>query len=166
MIEASLDILARSAMARIAVTRTMEAPTDRVWAAMADLGSHVEWMKDARSIVFTSEQRAGVGTRMQVETRLGPLRTLDVMEVTGWEEGESIEVAHHGRVKGRGTLRAAPAGSRSVVSWEEDLEFPWWLGGAITAWLARPVLTAMWRGNLRRLEELITSPRSPPHASR
>lgn len=145
-------------MARIAVSRTMEAPTDRVWAAMADLGSHIEWMKDARSIVFIGEQRAGVGTRMQVETRFGPLRTLDIMEVTGWEEGKSIEVAHHGPVKGRGTLRAAPAGSRTVVSWEEELDFPWWLGDGLTAWLARPILAAVWRGNLRRLEESVTSP--------
>lgn len=145
-------------MARIAVSRTMEAPAERVWAAMADLGSHVEWMKDARSIVFTGEQRAGVGTRMQVETRFGPLRTLDVMEVTGWDEGESIEVAHHGLVKGRGTLRAAAAGSRTSVSWEEELEFPWWLGGGLTAWLARPVLAAVWRENLRRLEEWVSVP--------
>lgn len=144
-------------MARIAVSRTMEAPTDRVWAAMADLGSHVEWMKDARSIVFTGEQRAGVGTRMQVETRFGPLRTLDLMEVTGWEEGKSIEVAHHGLVKGRGTLRATPLDQETMVTWEEELEFPWWLGGALTAWLARPVLAAVWRGNLRRLEQSLTS---------
>ncbi len=144
-------------MARIAVSRTMAAPTDRVWTAMADLGSHVEWMKDARSIVFTGEQRTGVGTRMQVETRFGPLRTLDIMEVTGWEEGESIEVSHRGLIKGRGTLRAAPLDQETLVTWEEELEFPWWLGGAITAWLARPVLAAVWRGNLKRLEESLTS---------
>lgn len=145
-------------MARIAVSRTMEAPADRVWDAMADLGSHPEWMRDAQSIVFTGEQTTGVGTRMEVETRVGPLRTLDVMEVTGWEEGSSIEVAHSGLVKGKGTLRATPAGSRTVVSWEEELEFPWWLGGAVTAWLARPVLATIWRGNLKRLEGSLTSP--------
>ena len=145
-------------MARIAVSRTMDARTDRVWAAMADLGSHVEWMKDARSIVFTGEQRAGVGTRMQVETRFGPLRTLDVMEVTGWEEGKSIEVAHHGLVKGQGTLRATVLDQKTMVTWEEELTFPWWLGGGLTAWLARPILAAVWRGNLRRLDESLTSP--------
>lgn len=144
-------------MARIAVSRTMEAPRHQVWAAMADLGSHVEWMKDARSIEFTGEQRTGVGTRMEVETRFGPLRTLDVMEVTGWEEGESIEVAHSGLIKGRGTLTATPLDQETLVTWEEELEFPWWLGGAITAWLARPVLAAVWRGNLKRLERSLTS---------
>ncbi|MFP4073108.1 MAG: SRPBCC family protein [Actinomycetota bacterium] len=145
-------------MARIAVSRTMEAPTDRVWAAMADLGSHVEWMKDARSIVFTTDQREGVGTRTQVETRVGPLRTLDIMEVVGWEEGKSIEVAHRGLVKGRGTLAATPLAQETLVTWEEELTFPWWLGGGVTAWLARPVLAAVWRGNLRRLERSLTSP--------
>lgn len=126
---------------------------------MADLGSYVEWMRDAHSIVFGTAQRAGIGTRMEVETRVGPLRTLDVMEVTGWDEGHSIEVAHKGLVRGRGKLAATPKeGDRTLVSWEEGLAFPWWLGGGLTAWLARPVLAAIWRGNLRRLDEMLTSP--------
>jgi len=154
-------------MARIAVSRAMDAPGDRVWAAMADLGSHVEWMKDARSIVFTTDQRQGVGTRMRVETRVGPLRTLDVMEVVGWEEGKSIEVAHSGLVKGRGTLAVTSLDQQTLVTWEEDLKFPWWLGGGLTAWLARPVLAAVWRGNLKRLERSVT-PRGddPPQTPR
>lgn len=146
-------------MARIAVSRTVPVHQQRVWAAMADLGSHVEWMRDAHSVVFEGDQREGVGTRMEVETRVGPLRTRDVMEVTGWDEPRSIEVAHHGLVKGRGTLEAAPMGDdRTRVSWVEDLTFPWWLGDGLTAWLARPILAAIWRGNLRRLEETLTSP--------
>lgn len=95
---------------------------------------------------------------MAVETRVGPLRTLDVIEVTGWDEGHSIEVVHHGLVKGRGTLSATAQGEQTLLSWEEDLSFPWWLGGVIAAWIARPALTALWRGNLDRLEQSLTSP--------
>jgi hypothetical protein len=144
-------------MTRIAVTRTMQAPHERVWAAIADLGSHTEWMKDAERIVFVHDQRRGKGTRMEVVTVVGPFRTVDVMEVVGWEEGRSIEVAHRGLITGRGILTAEPALEGTLVSWLEELTFPWWLGGPITAWLARPVLAAIWRGNLARLEEGITS---------
>lgn len=145
-------------MARIAVSRTVPVTQQRVWAAMADLGSHVDWMRDARSIAFVGTQEEGVGTRMEVETRVGPLRTRDVMEVIGWDEPKSIEVAHHGLIKGRGTLSAGPVEGGTRVSWVEELAFPWWLGGGLTAWLARPILAAIWRGNLRRLEETLTSP--------
>lgn len=144
-------------MTRIAVTRTMQVPHERVWAAIADLGSHTEWMKDAERIVFVHDQRRGKGTRMEVVTVVGPFRTVDVMEVVGWDEGRSIEVAHRGLITGRGTLAAEPAGKGTLVSWREELTFPWWLGGPITAWLARPVLAAIWRGNLARLEESLTS---------
>jgi hypothetical protein len=147
-------------MTRIAVSRTVPVAHDRVWAAIADLGSHTEWMKDAERIVFVHDQRRGKGTRMEVVTVVGPFRTIDVMEVVGWDEGHSIEVVHQGLVEGRGILSISPdGGDRTTVSWEEDLIFPWWLGGFITAWLARPVLAAIWRGNLLRLEEtLVSSP--------
>lgn len=126
---------------------------DVVWDALADLGSHASWMKDAESIEFTTETRRGVGAVLEVETRIGPFRTLDVLEVTGWDEGESIDVEHRGLVTGVGTLAASPANGCTRVSWVEELRFPWWLGGAVTAVIAKPVLAATWRGNLERLEE-------------
>lgn len=145
-------------MARIEVSRRIATPHAEVWSALADLRSHTDWMKDARSIEFTGETRSGVGTRMEVETVVGPLRTTDIMEVVGWDEGRSIEVVHEGLVTGRGTLSAEPNGESTMVRWVEVLTFPWWLGGAVTAWLARPVLAAIWRGNLKRLEESVSSP--------
>jgi hypothetical protein len=152
------NIVARSAMARIVVSRTMAVPQQRVWEAIANLESHLEWMRDARSLVFVGEQRRGVGTRMRVKTRVGPLRTIDDMEVVGWEEGTSIDVAHQGLVRGRGRLSATPDKGDTMVTWAEELSFPWWLGGGLTALLARPVLAAIWRGNLERLEASLRSP--------
>lgn len=136
----------------------MSVPHDRVWAAIADLGSHADWMKDAESIVFVGDRRQGVGTRLEVETAVGPFRTRDIMQVVGWDEGRSVEVVHEGLITGRGTLSASPHGQGTLVSWDERLVFPWWLGGPITAWLARPVLAAIWRGNLARLEESLSGP--------
>lgn len=145
-------------MARIDVSRHIERPIADVWAAIADLGTHPVWMRDARSLEFTTEQRTGVGTRMEVETRVGPLRTTDVMEVVGWDDGRSIEVVHEGVVSGRGVLATVPEGSGTLVTWQEALHFPWWLGDGFTALLARPVLSRIWAGNLKRLEESINSP--------
>jgi uncharacterized protein YndB with AHSA1/START domain len=145
-------------LTRIRVSRRIETPQPSVWSALSDLESHATWMRDAESIEFITEQRSGVGTGMRVKTVVGPLRTIDIMEVTGWVEGQSITVVHRGVVTGEGTLSARSDGTFTLVSWDEELRFPWWLGGAITAWLARPVLSAIWRGNLRRLEESLSSP--------
>lgn len=144
-------------MARIEVSREMAVPHELVWEALADLGSHAGWMKDAESLEFTSEQTTGLGAVMEVETRIGPFRTLDILEITGWDEGRSIDVAHRGLVTGEGRLEATAIGRKTLVSWVENLQFPWWLGGPVTAWLARPVLRTIWRGNLRRLEDSLSA---------
>ena len=145
-------------MPRIALYRTVTASPEAVWRALSDLASHSDWMKDAESIVFRSDHRRGVGVEMEVETRVGPFRTLDVMSVTEWTEGESIEVHHEGLVTGTGVLSVAPYGTGSRIGWEEDLRFPWWLGGPLTGWFARPVLHRIWEGNLRRLDALVSGP--------
>lgn len=135
----------------IRVDVLIDAPKAAVWEHLADLGSHAEWMADAESIGFRSGERSGVGTVMEVDTRVGPLRTTDVIEVTGWTEGEFIEVNHRGLVSGRGRfdLDAVAGGTR--FTWTEQLVFPWWLGGPVAALLATPVLAWIWRRNLVRL---------------
>jgi hypothetical protein len=95
---------------------------------------------------------------MEVESVFGPFRTVDIMEVVGWEEGRLIEVDHRGLITGRGSLGAYPLEEDTMVTWEESLVFPWWLGGVVTAWLTRPMFAAIWRGNLRRLEESLSVP--------
>ena len=59
-------------MARITQSIDIDAPLDVVWNEAADLPSHVDWMADAESIEFQTEQRSGVGTVMKVETVVGP----------------------------------------------------------------------------------------------
>lgn len=145
-------------MAHIVVSHDIALPVAAVWASLADLESHVNWMQDAVSIEFGSAQREGVGTSMRVETRVGPFRTLDRMDVVGWEDGRSIEVVHTGLVTGRGTLATTQTSDGTRVTWDEELRFPWWLGGPVTAWLAKPILARIWRKNLSNFERTLSSP--------
>lgn len=128
----------------------LRAPRAEVWRELSDLGSHAAWMRDAREVEFLGESTSGVGTRMRVATRIGPLRTNDILEVTDWLEGKSITVRHLGLVSGTGEFRLEGSGP-TVVIWEEKLRFPWWLGGPIAAIAARPILQRIWSGNLNRL---------------
>lgn len=139
-------------MARLRVETIVDAPVADVWRRLADVGDHVTWMADAAAIRFRTEQRTGVGTAFECETRVGPLRTLDVMEITDWREHEAIGVRHAGLITGTGEFRLRPlAGDRTEVVWDESLRFPWWLGGPLGGAVARPVLRTVWRSNLRRL---------------
>ena len=139
-------------MAGISISVVIDAPVSEVWDDVADLGSHVEWMADAVAIRFTSEQRSGIGTMFDCDTKVGPLRTTDKMVVTSWEPERSIGVRHEGFVTGEGKFTLDEVSpDRTRFAWTEELFFPWWMGGRIGALAAHPVLKAVWRRNLRRL---------------
>jgi len=141
---------------KIKVGVTIAAPPTDVWRVIEPIERHVEWMKDAVSITFTSTMHRGVGTRFDCLTRVGPFHTNDQLTVTEWEPGRTLGIEHRGVVKGSGrfTLSRRPR-NRTRFTWTEELTFPWWMGGAVGALAAKPVLRAVWKRNLRRLQHLI-----------
>jgi len=148
-------------MSQLQLTIVIEASESDVWAELSDLESHVEWMADAVALEFHSEQRRGEGTAFSCATKVGPLRTTDEMVVTRWEEGRLIEVAHRGVFEGRGEFLIEPIDEQQTrVIWTEQLRFPLWMGGALGAAVAGPILRKIWRGNLKRLRSRI--PAAPP----
>lgn len=144
-------------VARVVVDTVIPAPIGEVWADVERLESHVEWMADAESIDFDGDLRRGVGATMNVVTRVGPLRTTDVIRVIAWEAPHRIGVVHEGLVTGSGEFRLAPEGQETRFTWDEELRFPWYLGGQLTALAARPVLSWVWRRNLERLASRFAS---------
>jgi hypothetical protein len=140
----------------VTVAILIPASMKAVWAAAADFASHTEWMTDARHIEFETAQKTGVGTRFRVETRLGPLTTVDVMEVTAWEPRRRIGVVHQGVVRGEGEFRLDPVAGGVLFTWSETLQFPWKLGGRLGALITRPLFRWIWRRNLNRLRDSLS----------
>jgi len=140
----------------VTVAIHIPASLETVWEAVADLASHVEWMADARRIDFQTTQRAGVGTRMKVLTRIGPFTATDVIEVTGWDPLRRIAVRHEGLFTGEGEFRLDAVAGGVLFTWSEQLTFPSSLGGRVGAWMAKPVLQWLWRRNLNRLRQRLT----------
>ncbi|MBW2472611.1 MAG: SRPBCC family protein [Deltaproteobacteria bacterium] len=136
---------------QVSVSVFIDAPPSDVWADVADLESHGEWMQDAEAVEIVGELRRGAGTVMRVPTRVGPLATEDWIIVTDWIEGERIGVVHVGLVTGAGAITVEPEGDGTRVRWEEQLDLPITLGGPIGEIVAKPILAALWSGNLRRL---------------
>jgi len=148
-------------MSRIQVRIELDAPPARVWEVLEPIERHVDWMTDAVEIRFVGEQTHGVGTRFVCDTKVGPFRLTDRMEITEWDPGRSMGVRHSGLVTGSGefTLEPIDVGRRTRFTWEEELEFPWYLGGRIAGLIGgQAVLRRIWRRNLRALERLVQSP--------
>lgn len=135
----------------VRVSTHIDRPLSEVWADLSDLASHAEWMADAEAVEFASEHTSGVGTVMRVPTTVGPLSTEDWIIVTGWVEGKRIDVVHVGLVTGAGSIIVEPDGNGTLVTWDETLSLPMYFGGALGEVFAKPILAALWRGNLSRL---------------
>ncbi len=143
------------------ITVSVDIPATRqdVWDDLSSISSHSEWMADAESIDFLTEANQGVGTRISVATRIGPLRTTDVMEFVEWSPPERMSVEHQGLFTGSGAFVLEETTSRSTrFTWSERIRFPWYLGGRIGELVARPILRWVWRRNLTRFRERFSGP--------
>lgn len=149
----------------IEVSVEIDASPARVWDVVEPVERHVEWMHDAVAIRFQTEQTRGVGTQFLCDTKVGPIKLVDHMEITEWVPGEVMGVRHTGIVTGTGrfTLTSLDFDRRTRFTWAEQLTFPWYLGGPIGAFIGgKLVLAAIWRRNLRNLRDLVEQ--GPPSA--
>ena len=140
----------------IRVERALTQSPHVVWEELRHIERHVRWMHDAVSIAFDSDQREGVGTSFRCITKVGPITLLDAMTITTWVEKAAMGVEHHGVVAGRGVFTLSPRGTGTLLTWREDLFFPWWLGGPLGALVASPILRAIWRKNLDAFAATLT----------
>jgi uncharacterized protein YndB with AHSA1/START domain len=145
-------------MRPVTVARHYPQPLEIVWRELSELEHHVQWMLDAESLTFHSDQRRGVGVSFSCRTRVGPFVVTDEMVVTAWREREEIAVQHRGIVTGEGsfTLDTAADGG-TLVTWREQLRFPWFLGGPIGAFVGRGLFHIIWSLNLKRLGAILAS---------
>lgn len=145
-------------MTSISVSTELDAPPAQVWEIVEPVERHIDWMADAVAIRFVTDQTRGVGTRFLCDTKVGPIRLTDHMEITEWEPGTAMGVRHTGIVTGTGvfTLEAIDLGRRTRFTWTEDLRFPWYLGGRLGELIGgRGVMKAIWRRNLAALRRIV-----------
>jgi hypothetical protein len=138
----------RDQVTSILVERSLTQSPHVVWEELRHIERHVNWMMDAKSIDFDSDQREGVGTSFRCTTKVGPITLLDAMTITTWVDKTVMGVEHQGVVGGRGIFTLSPRGTGTLLAWRENLLFPWWMGGPLGALVASPILRAIWRKNL------------------
>ena len=151
-------------MPELVETVDVDAPPERVWAALTDWTRQGEWMlgTDVRTVDGDARRLGGrlsavTGVRLPGGRRLG---VLDTMVVTRWDPPRRVDMLHTGRiVRGPGIMEVLPRGEFSTFRWTEQLDLPFgWIGRL--GWpLVRPVMAAGVRWSLRRFAALAT--RSP-----
>lgn len=139
-------------MVAITVETELDAPPDVVWSDIRQISTHVHWMHDAEAIWFTSADTEGVGTSFECDTKIGPIRFTDVMEITAWVENETMGVRHSRVVAGEGAFTlSALQGNRTLFRWAEELKFPWFFGGPVGEPFGSIILKLIWKRNLQNL---------------
>lgn len=152
-------------MSDVTVSIDLDATPAEVWAIVEPVEDHIEWMADAVAIRFETEQTRGVGTRFLCDTKVGPIKLVDQMEITRWTPATATQdgamgVTHTGIVTGSGifTIEPLAGGERTKFTWSEDLTFPWYLGGRLGEIIGgKFVLAFIWKRNLRALQALVAA---------
>jgi carbon monoxide dehydrogenase subunit G len=153
----------------VTVSIDLDATPAEVWAVVEPVERHVDWMADAVAIRFESDQTRGVGTTFLCDTKIGPIRLTDRMEITEWEPATAagnggaatigrMGVRHSGIVTGSGVFTIEPldGGARTRFTWSERLDFPWYLGGRLGEIVGgKLVLGPIWRRNLKALSRVV-----------
>ena len=109
----------------IAMSLVIDAPIEKVWAALADWESQGEWMLQT-SVEVTSEIREGVGTSIAAFTGIGKLGIMDHMTVTSWNPPTICDVVHTGAIiKGTGRFELTALSENSTrFDWSEEILAP------------------------------------------
>lgn len=103
----------------------IEAPIERVWAALADWESQGDWMLQTR-VDVTSDIREGVGTTIAAFTGIGKLGVMDQMVVTSWQPPHICDVLHTGKIiKGTGRFELVAIDAETTrFNWSEEILAP------------------------------------------
>jgi hypothetical protein len=143
-------------MAHIEVSIQLNATPEHVWSVVEPVENHVDWMADAVAIRFLNEQTRGVGTEFFCDTKVGPIKLVDKMEITEWIPQQVMGVRHVGVVTGTGKFTLTPHLGGTTFTWAEELKFPWWLGGKLGELVgAKLVMGMIWKRNLRELKKIV-----------
>jgi carbon monoxide dehydrogenase subunit G len=145
-------------MPEMTETVAVDAPPQRVWAALTDWSRQGEWMllTDVAPEIGPARGtggrlRAVTGPRLPGGKRRG---VLDTMEITRWEPPTRIDVLHTGRVvRGSGVFEIRPEGDRTRFVWTEQLDLPLGALGRLGWPVLEPVMRAGVRRSLRRFAE-------------
>jgi carbon monoxide dehydrogenase subunit G len=138
------------------LSHTMPGRPEVVWELVTDWEHQGDWMLEASNFIVTSAEREGVGVEAEATVKIAGISTRDRIRVIGWEPPRRLGIEHLGWVTGRGELHLTPLGAdRTHLFWQEELEPPAGLLGAVGLTMLKPVLRRIFQRDLRILAGLV-----------
>lgn len=144
----------------ISVPVEVDAPAERVWAALVDWAAQGQWIL-ATQVRVTDGDGTAVGDRVAARTGVGPLAFVDRMEIVEFDPPRRCTVRHLARVvRGVGVFEVvAESPARSRFVWSEELDLPLGVIGRLGWPLARPLFTLGVGRSLQRFADLVAAGR-------
>ncbi len=119
-------------------------PLEEAWTVLMDWERQAAWMLDADSVEVVSDQRDGVGVRLEVRTRIfGIPAFTEPMEVVGWDPPRRLDIRHGSLVSGTGTWLLDPTEGGTRFTWREEIVLAVPVVGDLAATMYRPVMHAL-----------------------
>jgi Polyketide cyclase / dehydrase and lipid transport len=143
-------------VAEIVLHVDIDAPPERVWAALVAWDTQGEWMLLTR-VRGTHQDGIGVGGGIEGFTGIGPVGVLDTMRITRWDPPRRVDVLHTGRVvKGTGGFEVVDLGAgRSRFLWSEIIDLPLGVLGRLGFSLVHPLFAWGVRRSLHRFARYV-----------
>jgi polyketide cyclase/dehydrase/lipid transport protein len=137
---------------KVGASVIVPAGPEDVWVVLLQWERQPEWMVDAVSVGVTSPGRTGVGTRIDVRTRILGLPVLtDLLEVTEWDPPRRLVVTRRGFVRGTGAWVLDRQPNATRVQWSEEIRVPVPVLGELALLAYRPIMRRLMRRSLTNL---------------
>jgi hypothetical protein len=150
----------------VELAQTLPGPPAVVWDLITDWEHQDDWMLEASDFVVTSEVREGIGVEAEATITIGGISTRDRVRVIAWEPARHLAIEHLGWVSGEGHLYLTPlSDDRTHLFWREELYPPAGFLGAVGMTAFKPMMTRVFRRDLRVLAGLVRARSFLPEAS-
>lgn len=151
----------------IEIAQTVPGPPPIVWELITDWEHQSDWMLEASDFKVLGEQREGIGVEAEANITIAGITTRDVVRVVGWEPNRRLAIEHKGWVSGLGEIHLTPLGrDRTHIFWREELQPPIGMLGAVGLSAFKPLMTRIFKRDLKILSSLVRARAGTPPAKR
>jgi uncharacterized membrane protein len=114
-------------MPRLDNSIEIKAPPETVFAYLADVESHTEWVKWTKEAEITSLEKAGIGSTSTMKMQVGPRKETVEAIVTEFKPNEFVTWRHTRGMEMTDRLAVVPFQDGTKVAWSVDYTPP--MGG-------------------------------------
>ena len=138
----------------INLTIEIAAPRSAVWAYASDIARQPEWMHEMKRVEMLTPPPVQPGSRGRATVRIFGISTTDDVVITQFDPPSTFAIRHEGKFVGEGRLRFTEIDvEHTRIDWMEYLRPP--LFANIGGFVQRPILSAIFRSDLRHLKRIL-----------